>query len=60
MHKSDCSAKPVRPLSTARLVEMRRFINKYGSGNGWTGTIGEACTMIYELLKERGDDASQR
>lgn len=59
MHKKGYFESPAKPISTARLIEMRRFINKYGSGNGWTGTIGEACTMIHELLKER-DDASQR
>lgn len=59
MPKSDCSERRAKSISTARLIEMRRFINKYGSGNCWTGTLGEACTMIHELLKERGDDASQ-
>lgn len=60
MPKSDCSTDQAKPITTARLIEMRRFINKYGSANCWTGTIGEACSMIYELLKERGDDAAQR
>ena len=59
MPKSDYSERRAKPISTARLIEMRRFINKYGSGNCWTGTLGEACAMIHELLKERGDDASK-
>lgn len=40
-------------MTDERLAEIWQFIRKYGSGNGWTGTLGLACTMIHELLKER-------
>ena len=48
----DNKPKP-RPLTEARITDMRRFIRKYGSGNCWTGTVGEACTMIFELLQKK-------
>lgn len=43
-------------IADKRIKEMWEFIRKYGSGNCWTGTVGEACSMIYELLKERQPD----
>ena len=39
-------------MTGERLQAMKHFINRFGSGNGWTGTVGEAATMIHELLKE--------
>jgi len=40
------------PLPKSRLAEMHAATCKYGSGNCWTGTGGDLCTMIRELLRE--------
>lgn len=40
------------PISPERLSEMHATTCKYGSGNCWTGTSGDLCTMIRELLRE--------
>jgi hypothetical protein len=40
------------PLPDSRLSDMYTETCKYGSGNGWTGTTGNLCTMIRELLRE--------
>lgn len=40
-------------LSPERIAEIRCFRNKFGPGNCWTGSLGAACQIIDELLKER-------
>ena len=39
-------------MSEERIAEIRHFIARYGSANCWTGTLGTACSIIHELLKE--------
>lgn len=40
-------------ITPAELAGMFDFTSKYGSGNGYTGTVGTACGMIRRLLRER-------
>lgn len=39
-------------MTPERLAEIEQFIRRYGSANGWTGTLGLACVYIHELLQE--------
>ena len=41
------------PLQSERLLEMFAWTSRYGSPNCWSGTTGEAATMLRELLRER-------
>ncbi len=40
------------PLSPERLNQMLLATNRYGAGNGWTGTTGELSVFVRELLRE--------
>ena len=39
-------------MTSEHIEEIQQFIRRYGSANGWTGTLGQACTYIHELLCE--------
>lgn len=39
-------------MTAEHIEEIQQFIRKYGSANGWTGTLGQACAYIHELLEE--------
>ena len=41
------------PLPQDRIEQMFLWTSRFGPANCWTGTSGEAATMIRELLRER-------
>lgn len=49
---SNATAGTYTPLSPERLAEMFHATCRYGSGNDWTGTSGNLCKMVRELLRE--------
>jgi hypothetical protein len=39
-------------MTPERLQEIKHFATRFGCGNGWTGTVGTACTYLRELMDE--------
>jgi hypothetical protein len=37
-------------MTPERLQEIKHFATRFGCGNGWTGTVGTACTYLRELM----------
>lgn len=46
------AAGPYKPIADDALAEMFAATCRYGSGNDWTGTSGNLCKMVRELLRE--------
>jgi hypothetical protein len=42
------------------LTEIRQFCAKYGPGNCWTGTVGQACVYLRMLLDELEPQSRER
>lgn len=49
----------IGPLSDEERAEMLAFIRRWGSGNGWTGTLGQACCYIHRLLNIERESPSR-
>ncbi len=39
-------------MTPDRLREIEQFVARFGPGNCWTGTVGQACIYLRELLEE--------
>ena len=46
---------PIEPIkmSPERLEQIHEHLRTFGPANCWTGTTGELCRMMFELLAER-------
>lgn len=44
--------EPIK-MSPERLEQINEHLRTFGPANCWTGTTGELCRMIFELMVER-------